>query len=502
MKSTRSQRLHGRQRSLETRLGASGTSAGPALGSRTIHVELSDKARGLTHGGLGPLHSFVHRLGLPDRLNSQVPLLKVYRGYHESDHVLNITYNALCEGDCLQDIERRQHDEVYLDLLGTQRLPDPTTAGDFCRRFTTHSLLALEDVFHQTRQQVWRQQPSDFFTQARLDVDGTMVATAGSCKQGMDISYDGTWGYHPLVITLANTGEVMTVINRSGNRPSHEGAAPALDRSIKACLEGGFRSVLLRGDTDFSQTRHLDRWYEDGRIQFIFGFDASPKLVDLAENLEESAWQPLSRPTRSVKTTPRQKPQDVKQEIVRQREFKSLRLQSEDVAEFLYQPTACRYAYRLVVVRKNISQEKGDQRLFDEIRYFFYLTNILEKLTPEEVVFQANDRCDQEKLIAQLKSGCHALTAPSNTLLSNQAYMLMMSLAWNLKAWWALSLPEGDAQSRQEKKMVLRWSFKSFVQSLVRIPCQLVRTGRQLLLRVLNYTPHTPLFFRLCSLRC
>jgi hypothetical protein len=503
VKTTLSQRLVRHQRSLAKRLAAPNSSLGPALGSRTIHVELSDKARGLTHGGLGPLHCFVQRLGLPERINSQVPLLKVHRGYHESDHVLNIAYNALCEGDCLQDIERRQHDEVYLDLLGTQRLPDPTTAGDFCRRFTPESLLTLEDVFHQTRQQVWRSQPADFFDQARLDVDGTMVSTAGSCKQGMDISYDGTWGYHPLLVTLANTGEVMTVINRSGNRPSHEGAAAALDRSIKTCLEGGFRSVLLRGDTDFSQTKYLDRWYEEGRIQFIFGYDASPKLVEMAENLEESAWQRLSRPPRyEVKTTPRQKPPDVKQEIVKQREFKTLRLQSEDVAEFLYQPSACHYAYRMVVVRKNISQEQGEQRLFDEIRYFFYITNILEKLTPEEVVFEANDRCDQEKLIAQLKSGCHALTAPSNSLLSNQAYMLMTSLAWNLKAWWALSLPENDARSRQEKKMVLRWSFKSFVQSLVRIPCQLVRSGRQLLLRVLNYTPHTPLFFRLCSLRC
>ena len=502
MKPTLSQRLRRRQCSLEKRLAFSDTSVGPAFGTKSIQVELSDKARGLTHGGLGPLHSFVQRLGLPERINRQVPLLKVHRGYHESDHVLNIAYNALCEGDCLQDIERRQHDEVYLDLLGTQRLPDPTTAGDFCRRFTTDALLALEEVFHQTRQHVWRSQPPDFFTQARLDVDGTMVETTGSCKQGMDISYDGAWGYHPLVITLANTGEVMTVINRSGNRPSHEGAAAALDRSIQACLKGGFHSVLLRGDTDFSQTQHLDRWYEEGRIEFIFGYDASPKLKEIAENLEESAWQPLSRPTRSVKTTPRQKPRDVKQEIVRQRQFKSLRLQGEEVAEFLYQPTACRYAYRMVVVRKNISQEQGEQRLFDEIRYFFYLTNILEEMTSEEVVFQANDRCDQEKLIAQLKSGCHALTAPSNSLLSNQAYMLMTSLAWNLKAWWALSLPEGDAQSRQEKKMVLRWSFKSFVQSLVRIPCQLVRSGRQLLLRVLNYTPHTPLFFRLCSLRC
>ena len=494
--------MHRRQRSLAQRLACRAPSPGPALRTKTVHVELAEKARGVTHGGLGPLHALVQRLGLPERINAQVPLLHVHRGYRESDHVLNVAYNALCEGDCLQDIEQRQHDEVYLDLLGTQRLPDPTTAGDFCRRFTADSLLALENVFHQTRQQVWRSQPADFFAQAKLDVDGTLVEITGSCKQGMDISYDGTWSYHPMIITLANTGEVMTVINRPGNRPSHEGAAEALDRSIKTCFEGGFRSVLLRGDTDFSQTQHLDRWYE-GRIEFIFGYDATPNLKEMAEKLEESAWKVLSRPPRyQVKTTPRQKPHNVKREIVKQREFKTLRLQSEAVAEFLYQPTACRYAYRMVVVKKNISQEQGDKRLFDEIRYFFYITNILERWTPEEVVFQANDRCDQEKLIAQLKSGCHALTAPSNSLLSNQAYMLMTSLAWNLKAWWALSLPARGSKNLQHKRMILRWSFKSFVQSLVRIPCQLVRSGRQLVLRVLHYTLHTPLFFRLCSLRC
>ena len=80
--------------------------------------------------------------------------------------------------------------------------------------------------------------------------------------------------------------------------------------------------------------------------------------------------------------------------------------------------------------------------------------------------------------------------------------MLMTSLAWNLKAWWALSLPARGSKNLQHKRMILRWSFKSFVQSLVRIPCQLVRSGRQLVLRVLHYTLHTPLFFRLCSLRC
>src|SRR5205085_3682593 len=129
----------------------------------------------------------------------------------------------------------------------------------------------LLDVIHDTRRQVWAQQPDDFFDQAILDMDGTLVATGGHCKQGMDIAYDGTWGYHPLLISLANTREVMSVVNRSGNRPSHEGAADAIDQALATCFRAGFKKALLRGDTDFSQTQHLDRWDNDGRIRFIFG---------------------------------------------------------------------------------------------------------------------------------------------------------------------------------------------------------------------------------------
>ena len=145
----------------------------------------------------------------------------------------------------------------------------------------------LLDVFHQTRLKVWAQQPDEFFAEARLDMDGTLVSTSGECKQGMDISYQGSWGYHPLVVTLANTGEVLSIVNRSGNRPSHEGCPEEVDQALDVCLRGGFRRVLLRGDTDFTQTRHLDRWSDDPRVRFIFGADATPRLHIRADDLEK-----------------------------------------------------------------------------------------------------------------------------------------------------------------------------------------------------------------------
>jgi hypothetical protein len=479
----------------------------PMFTAAHIHFEISDRDRGIAHGGLGAIHALVRQLGLVEAIDRQLILFKFHLPYHESDHVLNLAYNALCGGTCLQDIELRRQDEVFLDALGARRIPDPTTAGDFCRRFDVDAIRALQNAFNDTRLKVWARQPPTFFEQANIDVDGTLVGTSGACKQGMDIAYDGTWGYHPLIVSLANTGEVLSLVNRSGNRPSHEGAATELDRAAQLCFRGGFQRVLFRGDTDFSQTEHLDRWNADGRIRFIFGYDCHANLSSIAEKLPAWAWRTLQRPPRyTVATKPRRRPDRVKDAIVQQRQFERLRLQSEEVAEFNYQPTACSQVYRMVVVRKNISKEKGELRLFDEVRYFFYITNEWVSETAE-IVFSANDRCDQENLLSQLHSGCRALTAPVDNLASNWAYMVMTALAWDLKAWWALLMPEGRGRHqesyRADKLWVLGLEFKSFVQTFVGLPCQIVRTGRRLVYRLLSWNPYQPIFFRLVAvLRC
>ena len=479
----------------------------PMFTAANIHFEISDRDRGIAHGGLGAIHALVRQLGLVDAIDRQLILFKFHLPYHESDHVLNLAYNALCGGTCLQDIELRRQDEVFLDALGARRIPDPTTAGDFCRRFDVDAIRALQNAFNDTRRKVWARQPPTFFEQATIDVDGTLVGTSGACKQGMDIAYEGTWGYHPLIVSLANTGEVLGLVNRSGNRPSHEGAAAELDRAAQLCFRGGFQRVLFRGDTDFSQTEHLDRWNADGRIRFIFGYDCHANLSNSAAKLPALAWRTLERPPRyAVATKQRRRPDRVKDAIVKQRQFETLRLQSEEVAEFNYQPTACQQVYRMVVVRKNISKEKGELRLFDEVRYFFYITNDWVSAAAE-IVFSANDRCDQENLLSQLHSGCRALTAPVDNLESNWAYMVMTALAWDLKAWWALLLPEGRGRHqesyRADKLWVLGLEFKTFVQAFVGLPCQIVRTGRRLVYRLLSWNPYQPLFFRLVGvLRC
>ena len=488
----------------------------PMFRASNIDYDVAHRTRALRVGGIGAMHLVARQTGLIERLDDRVHLLKVHLPYHESDHVLNIAYNVLSGGTCLEDIELWRNDEVYLDALGAQRIPDPTTAGDFCRRFTAADIESLQDAINETRLVVWQQQSRRgcFFEEAVIDVDGTLAATTGQCKEGMDLSYNGQWSYHPLIVSLANTGEPLYLDNRSGNRPSHEGAVRRLDQSIELCQRAEFESILLRGDTDFSQTEHLDRWDAMANVHFIFGIDAMANLREIADNLGEKRWQRLDRPAKyEIKTQPRARPDNVKERIVVERELENIRLLSEDVAEFVYQPTKCKKPYRVVVVRKNLSVEKGETVLFDDVRYFFYITN--DRNTPaDQIVTLANGRCAQENLIEQLKNGVKALRMPVDNLVSNGAYMVMASLAWTLKAWFALLLPEEGRWRRkhgQQKQQVLSMEFKRFVNGFMRVPCQIVRTGRRLVYRLLSWNPWQEVLLRgvdtlrrkkLCPMRC
>lgn len=469
----------------------------PMLRGRNLQYELSDRIRGLDTGGIGVMHRLAQRTGLVKEIDRRVEVLRVHLPYHESDHVLNIAYNALCGGECLEDIEWRRTNEVYLNALGASRIPDPTTAGDFCRRFAATDIEDLMVAINETRLRVWARQPAEFFEEAILEADGTMAPTTGECKEGMDVSYNGTWGYHPLVVSLANTAEPLFLVNRSGNRPSHEGAFERFDQALSLVRRAGFRRVTFRGDTDFSQTKHLDRWDVEG-VRFVFGIDARPNLVAGAESLPRAAWTRLQRPAKyEIATEVRRRPENVKDIKVIEHEFQNIRLRSEDVASFRYTPTACEKSYRIVVVRKNLTIEKGAQHLFDDMRYFFYITNDLETPDPE-VVFQANDRCNQENLIAQLK-GVRATQMPVDTLLSNWAYMVMASLAWTLKAWFALYLPEKGRwreEYQQEKQRVLRMEFRTFLNAFMRVPAQILRTGRRIVFRLLAWNRWQHVFLR------
>jgi len=455
----------------------------PMFSTGRVHYEVGADTEAMSYGGIAAIHRLVTKLGLPKTIDANLQLLKVHLPYHESDHVLNLAYNVLCGGTRLEDIERLRHDTAYMNALGAELIPDPTTAGDFTRRFDEDDVVQLMECINAVRPSLWRTRARDLLDPvAYIDVDGTMAPTRGKKKAGMDISYKGVWGYAPLIVSLANTKEVLYVVNRPGNAPSHQAAAPWIDAAIDL-VQPHVERLCLRGDTDFSLTAHFDRWAQD--CDFIFGMDCNQALRTRAQALEEKTWQRLDRRVHETDTgTTRQRFQDnQKQRIVTERGYVNLALNFEDVAEFDYQPGHCQRAYRVVALRKNISKMQSEQTLFDEIRYFFYITTRRD-LTAAEVVACANERCDQGNVIEQLKNGVNALRLPVYDLTSNWAYMVMAALAWNIKSWFALMM-----HRQRDRQQYIRMEFRAFLNRIIQLPCRVTRQARSTTLRIIGYQP-------------
>ena len=459
-----------------------GAAAYEASGSRgyfrnpEVKVEVEEKSVATPYGGLALFHTLVRRLKLDREINRELPLIKLPLPYWESDHVLTHVYNLLCGGTCIEDIANLQNSEAVRRMLGAGRIPDPTTAGDFLRRFTTLGSLALfQRAIDRGRVKVWKKLPREKRKRATIDLDSRIREVYGECKQGADFSYDGRWSYHPLIARLAETGEWLRVVNRPGNAVSQQGAL----KMLAECLDltaPYFRERIWRGDTAFYVADLINMSVQRG-AHFVVCVDTMANLVKIAEKLPPRAWKAMKwRPQEKEVSEEDQRQKRVRWRSIKasQRGYRNIASLEQELAEFSYKPTGCNREYRMVVRRVMTRETQGQEVLFAGYRYHFMLTD-KEEWTPEEVVRFGYGRCDIENDLEQQENGIAAMKMPTGELLANWAFLLMAELAWNLKAWASLLLLPGETGV---------WEWKRFRQAFVYVGAKVIRQARQVVEKI------------------
>jgi len=451
----------------------------PVFSASNTAYDISGRISAISQGGIGLVDKLIKEIGYPEMINNELNIFKKHLPYFESDHILNIAYNIICGGTCLEDIELLRNNIPYMDALGAKRIPDPTTAGDFLRRFDEEDIVKLMDINNEANTKVWKETLSDTELQKGIiDVDGKIQKTYGECKEGMDMSYKGIWGFSTLALTEATTGTHLYVVNRSGNKTSQDGAVQWIDRSIEV-VKNTFNTVYLRGDSDFSITNEFDRWTESG-TKFIFGYAAHPNLVKKADLLRENKWKNFSKPKKK-RGSKRKKKQRVKENCVIRRKYRNKIQKEVYVGEFFYTPGKCKKTYRVIVCKKELDIMEGQLMLFEDVKYFFYITNIKDQSAEELLTFM-HGRANHENKIEQLANGIHALKMPAAEFMANWAYMAICSLAWNIKSWLGLIMPD-----KVKRQKIISCEFKSFQNMIINIPCQIIKTGRKIVFNFLNY---------------
>jgi len=427
------------------------------------------------YGGLALAARLAARLRVPQAIDARLSLLRSHRPFHESDHVLTHVYNLFVGGTAIEDIADLQHSEPVRRILGASRIPDPSTAGDFLRRFNETAVKELDCAIDEIHGRAWR----SFYGAKKakrgvVDLDSHVRHVYGNQKEGADFTYKGGFGYHPLVISLAGTQECLRLVNRPGNVSSAEGAAAHL-KELVPMLTSRFQKVLVRGDSAFARQEIFEVCDEHG-LSFAMVSPAHRNFEEIAESLPNCSWQPFLphevRPARGSRR--RKRGVNRRRRCARRRGKRDLKLEKQWIAEIDYRPARSERTYRLIVRRQRI-EESNQGELFEMWRYRYVISNLPKSVPTDQVVRETYRRCDQENVIEQLQGGIAAMRMPTGGFLANHAFLVCARLAHNLKAWLAmLALPVET----------MRWEWKRFRKAFVYIAARVVLTAGAHVLRL------------------
>jgi hypothetical protein len=448
-----------------------------------LHLE-SDPRGEITHyGGLVLAQQFVRRFRVAAQLDEALELFKRHAPYHESDHVLALAYTLYLDGSCLEDQAALQGSEAVRRIVGACRIPDPTTAGDFLRRFSSaRSVAQLSGVIDNVEEAVWSKLPGRIRRRrkkhefALIDLDGHIKPLYGAQKEGADFSFNGRWSYQPLVVSLAGSAECLKVINQPGSARPSDAAAQALREVLPRVLRH-FRGAVVRGDTDFDRSDVFNAAMEQGAY-FAIGGRLHRNRATLVESIAEEDWKPfLPRADREVRraTSRPGRTANYRRQKAAKRGFRTLSTITQWLSEIEYHPRGLASPCRMIVRRILIEERDGQGELFHHFRYRLVLTNLPRSYSAREIVDMSYQRCDQENIIEQFGHGIAGWRMPVAEFMGNSAWLEIARLAWNLGKWIAqIALPSE----------VVRWEWKRFRRHFVYIAAKVLKLGRSWVVRL------------------
>ena len=464
---------------------------GRVLRTPKLHIEVSDRMHATCFGGAALVIALWRKLDGARVVDDRVNVLRRHRPYHESDHVLAQALNLVVGGTCLEDLTRLQHDPAFLRMLGGDRLPDPTTAGDFLRRFddaaNPGSLAALRRAVDELQTRAWARHRKDRKRRrgqrgrlVLLDVDSKIRAFTGNQKEGADLSFKGTWAHHPVLLTCATTQEVVAVRNRPGNVVSSDGAAQMLRENLPR-VTAGLGQAVVRMDAGFETAAVRAACMESSAyfVQAACGRADRHKLLATVANDEWTEWLPPHDRRRGkwpASARERRKGRNLRRECVLRRNKDDKSKGQRWLAEVECRPTQSESACRLIVIREEARLQWSTQQpsLFQHFDYRFVLTNLPRKYTPSDIVDLSYDRCDQEKIICQLGDDIPMWHMPVREFAGNEASLEIARLAWNMGKWLGLLVLPLES---------IRWEWKRFRSAFVFVAAEVIHRGRQTWLR-------------------
>ena len=365
----------------------------------TVRLEVTEEPL-TVHTGLSLFYAMAETLDIGEILDEHVRVKERESGYPESEHILALAANAFVGNDYVDDLEALREDVAIQRAIGRKEIPDPTTAGDFCRRFTLGHILQMNRAFGRIEQEVYRRRPEiQVWT---IDVDAKVHEVFGMKKEGAAKSYNGVYSLQILYAFVHETEELIHSELRSGN--THPGAkAVAFLRRLKRKIPAGVQEINLRSDSAL-YNKEVIVFCEAEGWGFTITADQTGPLRQQIEGLPEGAWQV-------------------------DREDDSLAY-----AEVWYQPVKWPKAYRYLVRRERKPQKTGQGVLFAPLGYSYYAV-VTNRVGEVQALLTTHDQKGAaERRIGQFTNE-FLRHLPLGGFMANWVYLLCAQLAYNLSLW-------------------------------------------------------------------